>query len=304
MHKSYKLLDGRIVEDKNEEDRILIYVNPDETEKRYLIDELKLDEHTLNSVADPDELPRLEFEPDHVALIFKRPKSYQAKDLFFFKVTSTGIYLFKNRLVVVCYDEAPSFEGKHFMKINSLAEVVLKIIYRTIYHFNEHLKIINMLSEELEGKINASMGNKYLINLFTLEKSLVYYLNAINANGVVIEKLRLNSAKIGFSAFELELIEDILIDSNQCSKQAEIYSNILAGLMDARVSIVSNNLNIIMKTLTIITLGIMLPTFVVSAFSMNVPLPLKAGPYTYWIILGMALISAAGVFLLWKLKKW
>ncbi len=304
MYKGYCIQDGRIVESRDEKSTVVVYTNPDERERRYLIDELKLDEHTLGSVADPDELPRLEFEPEHLAIIFKRPKSYLGKDQFFFKVSSTGIYLFKDRLVVVTYDETPIFEGKHFTKVNSISEIVLKIIYRSIVHFVEHLKIINTLSEELEGKINASMGNKYLINLFTLEKSLVYYLNAINANGVVIEKLRTNSSKIGLNQFEMEFLEDIMIENNQCYKQAEIYANILAGLMDARVSIVSNNLNIIMKTLTIITVAIMVPTFVVSAFSMNVPLPIKAGPYAYWIVMGMALVSVGGVFLLWKLKKW
>ena len=99
------------------------------------------------------------------------------------------------------------------------------------------------------------MENRYLLNLFTLEKSLVYYLNAINSNGMVIEKIRHNAAKIGFSQESLELLDDIIIENDQCLKQAEIYSNILTGLMDARGSIVSNNLNVLMKTLNIITVG-------------------------------------------------
>ena len=117
------------------------------------------------------------------------------------------------------------------------------------------------------------MENKYLINLFSLEKSLVYYLNAINSNGVLIEKIRHNAARIGFTQEKMELLDDIIIENNQCYRQAEIYSNILASLMDARVSIVSNNLNVLMKTLNIITIAIMVPTFVVSRFSMNVKIP-------------------------------
>ncbi len=159
--------------------------------------------------------------------------------------------------------------------MNSPREVLLKLIYRSIFHFLEHLKVINMISDELEQKINRAMENRFLINLFTLQKSLVYYQNAIHSNGVLIEKIRHNAARIGFTDEEMELLEDILIENNQCYRQAEVYSNILASLMDARASIVSNNINVLVKTLNIITIAIMVPTFVVSAFSMNVRIPLS-----------------------------
>jgi magnesium transporter len=161
-----------------------------------------------------------------------------------------------------------------------------------------------MISDSLEDKINSSMKNKYLINLFTLEKSLVYYLNALSSNSFVIERIKHNAAKIGLTVEETEMVDDIIIENNQCYKQAEIYSNILAGLMDARVSIVSNNLNILMKTLNIITIGIMVPTFVVSAFSMNVKIPLSEHPQAFWIVIVLALLSVLSFMSFWKFKKW
>ncbi|HPC37041.1 MAG TPA: CorA family divalent cation transporter, partial [Candidatus Marinimicrobia bacterium] len=100
-------------------------------------------------------------------------------------------------------------------------------------------------------------------------------------------------------------LDDIIIENTQCVKQAEIQSNVLASLMDARASIVSNNLNVLMKTLTIITIGIMVPTLIVSIFSMNVDLPLpKNSPSSFWAIMGMALISVIAFFSIWKRKKW
>jgi magnesium transporter len=283
---------------------VLVFVNPDADEKRTLIDEFKIDEHTLNSALDPDELSRLEFEPDHVALIFKMPRNYSEKDQLLFRVASTGVFLFKDRLVAVIPDDIQLFNGKPFSKVGSLPDLLLRLLSRSISHFRDHLKAINMLTDELEQKINASMENRYLINLFTLEKSLVYFLNALNANGVVMERLKHNAAKIGFSTEAVDLLDDIIIENNQCNKQAEIYSNILASLMDARVSIVSNNLNILIKFLNIITIAIMVPTFVVSAFSMNVQLPLKQGPLSFWIIMGLAILSVVGFMLFWKYKKW
>ena len=304
MLKLYTLSNSKVIESTETTSPIHVFMNPDENEKRYLIDELKVDEHTLNSSLDPDEVSRLEFEPTHTALIFKQPKNYSGKEVLLFRVASIGIFLFKEKLVIVISEDLPLFEGKPFTRVTSLLEVTLKLIYRSIYHFLEHLKIINMISDELEKKVNAAMENSYLINLFTLEKSLVYYLNAINSNGVLIEKLKNNGSKVGFVGEEIEFLDDMIIENNQCYRQAEIYSNILASLMDARASIVGNNLNVLMKTLNIITIGIMVPTFVVSAFSMNVSIPMQQFPHAFWIIMGLAILSVAGLIIFWRRKKW
>ena len=304
MLKKYQIENCRIIDGPNGAGTIWVYISPNEQEKKYLIDDLKIDEHTLASALDPDELSRLEFEPDHAALIFKRPKNYSSQDELLFKVSSVGIFLFKDRLIVVMPEETPLFEGKQFQRVASLNDLLLKLIYRSIFHYLEHLKIINMITDSLEDKISSSMENKYLLNLFTLEKSLVYYLNAINSNSMLIEKLKTSAAKIGFSPEGLEFLDDIIIENNQCYRQAEIYSNILASMMDARASIVSNNLNVLMKTLNIITIGIMVPTFVVSAFSMNVDIPLSWHPWAFWMVMGLALVSVVAFMFFWRFKKW
>jgi magnesium transporter len=304
MVRKYQLVDGKISECQDEKSPILVYVNPTDVEKKFLTEELKLDEHTMNSSLDPDELSRLEFEPEHVALIFKRPKNYAACDNFLFRVSSLGLFLFRERLVILLSEDIPLFEGKPYVRGLSLPKVMLTLIYRSIFHFIEHLKIINTLSDSLEAKINASMENKYLLNLFILEKSLVYYLNATNSNAMVIEKIKNNAAKIGIDADCQEFLDDILIENNQCYKQAEIYSNILSGLMDARASIVGNNLNVLMKTLNIITICIMMPTLVVSIFSMNVKFPLQSHPLAFFMVIGLAVVSGIGFMFFWKRKKW
>jgi magnesium transporter len=161
-----------------------------------------------------------------------------------------------------------------------------------------------MITDSLEQKINTAMENKYLLNLFTLEKSLVYYLSAINSNGMLVEKLRNAASKMGFSAESIEFLDDILIENNQCRGQTEIYSQVLSSLMDARASIISNNLNVRIKALTIITIGIMLPTLIVSLFSMNVGIPLAESPFAFWIIAAMAAASSAIVAYLWRRLRW
>jgi magnesium transporter len=304
MLKQLYITDGKVTEIGEGEAPVWVYTAPDEAERRFLIEQLKIDEHTLNSALDPDELSRLEFEPEHVAMIFKRPKHYTAQDNFLFRVIATGVFLFKDRLIIVRADEALLFEGRPFIKIQSVQDVFLKLIYRAISHFVEHLKGINMISNELEQQINTSMENKYLLNLFTLEKSLVYYLSAINSNGVLIDKVRNNAVKLALTQENVEFLDDILIENNQCRGQTEIYSQVLSSLMDARASIISNNLNVRIKALTIITIGIMLPTFIVSIFSMNVHIPIEEYEHAFWIIAGLAAASSAIVAILWRSLRW
>jgi magnesium transporter len=182
--------------------------------------------------------------------------------------------------------------------------MVLRMIWRAIIHFREHLKVISMISDELQTKISTSMENRHLLNMFTLQKSLVYYVSAITSNGGLLERIRNSAARLGFTPEEQEFLDDILIENSQCYRQADIYSNILASLMDARASIVSNNLNVLMKTLNIITIMIMVPTLVVSAFSMNVGIPIAGHPHAFWIIMGMAALSVLSVLAMWRYRKW
>jgi len=304
MLKRYQIIDQKIVESDDVQSPILVFSKPDANEKRLLIDDYGIDEHNLNSALDPDEPARFEIEPNHFVVLFKRPQNISGEDILLFKAATSGIFFFGECLIIVRADETNPFEGRPFSKVSTLRDVMLRLIYRSIFHFLEHLKIINLISDEVEQKINKAMENRFLINLFAVQKSLVYYQNAINSNGMLIEKIKHNAAKISFTQEEAELLDDILIENNQCYRQAEVHSNILASLMDARASIVSNNINVLMKTLNIITIAIMVPTFVVSAFSMNVRIPLSPLAHAFWIILGLAGISMVSFLLFWKFRRW
>ncbi len=305
MLRRYQIENQKIVETADEKAPVLLFINPDESEKRRLVDTYQVDEHTLSSALDPDEQARLECEPNHIAFIYKRPKNYSGDDQLLFKASTMGVFYFGDLLILVVAEDTTLFEGKQLAKVTTVRELMIRLIYRAIFHFMEHLRIINTIADDVEQKINKAMENKYLINLFALQKSLVYYQNAVNSNGALIEKIRHNAARFGFTQEEMELLDDIVIENNQCYRQAEVYSNILASLMDARASIVSNNLNVLMKTLNIITISIMVPTLVVSIFSMNVTLPfgLKDHP-AFGLIMGLAAVSMVGFLIFWKYKKW
>lgn len=303
MGQFYRISDNRITPAEESEASIFIYIHPTPEEKAALIETYGLDEHTLNSALDPDELSRIEYEDNHTAIIVKKPQTYSSESGYQFNVASTGIFLFEDRIIVISDSEFPLQTDKRFMKVQSVKSFLMHILGFCIYHFVDHLKIMRQISDELENKINESMENKYLLFMFSLSKGLVYYLNAISSNGILLHKMK-NNQRIMLNENELELLEDILIDNSQCYRLAEIYSNIVSSMMDARASVVSNNINILMKTLNVITIAIMVPTFVVSAFSMNVKIPISEHSFAFWIILGLAAISVGVFFSFWRLKKW
>jgi magnesium transporter len=172
-------------------------------------------------------------------------------------------------------------------------------------HFEGHLNIIHKISNELETEINHALNNKDLINMFNLEKSLVYYLKAISSNNKVIEKIKINAAKLGLSQEDTEFIEDITIETAQCFEEANTYLQVISNLMDAWASMVSNNINIRMKTLTILSICIMMPTLIVSIFSMNVSIPLPHDhALSFWFIVSLAALSVGTIVILWRVRKW
>ena len=255
----------------NENSRIQVFINPNETERMYLLGELDLDEHTLASALDPDELSRVEFEPDHVAVIFKQPRHYSSEENFLFRVSSVGLYLFNDRLIAVLGDDESLFDrGKDMSNIvGGLPELLIRLLNRSVSQFLSHIRTISAIVEELEQKVSKTMSNEHLIHMFKLNQSMTYYLSAISTNGALIDRLRGYSAKIGFTMEHNELLEDLSVDNTQCYKQAEIYSVILGGLMDARTGVINNNLNMLMKRLTILTVIFMPLNVIASVFGMS-----------------------------------
>jgi magnesium transporter len=252
MIEPYAFEDGKLVP-REEGEGVLVYIAPDEDEKRELAEKWRIDPYDLASALDPDELGRVEFSGARATIIVKQPRNYNSQDQLLFTVASIGLFLDSERLIVVTPEPLEIFDDKMVRRVSNPREALLKVLYASVAHFLGHLKVINMISEALEKRINASMGNKYLLDMFTLEKSLVYFVNGIGSNQMVLEKMRSSAGKLELAPAQLEVLEDIIIENQQCAKQADIYSNILTGLMDARGSVVNNNLSMLMKKLTVIS---------------------------------------------------
>lgn len=164
------------------------------------------------------------------------------------------------------------------------------------------MKQINKKTDEIERGLHQSMKNKELYGLLALEKSLVYFTTSLKSNKIVLEKLlRLSHLKMYDE--DKELLEDVIIETQQAIEMAEVYSSILSGMMDAFASVISNNLNMVMKFLTSITIILALPTMVSSFFGMNVDLPFQHQRHAFtFIILIVVFLSSLTTFVFWKKK--
>ncbi len=302
----FRIEGGRLAVCPPAEAQVIVYNEPTIDDEAELQELYNIDYHTLQSSLDPDELSRLEFETDHAAIIFKRPKSFHAQDNFLLKLTSTGVFIYDDYLVIVMPDDSPVFEGRVPFVVETVQDVILRLLFQSLAHFEGHLKAISMLSDSLERRIITSMENTYLLNMFALEKSLVYIVNAIGANAALFGRMRAAAEKLGFDRDQTGLLEDIIIENKQCFRRTEIYTQVVGSLMDARASIVSHNLNHLIKNFTIITIALMLMNLVVGIFSMNVmlPLPSEERIWPFYVILVLSGAAAASVFYIWRLKKW
>lgn len=164
--------------------------------------------------------------------------------------------MFKDKLIVVLPEDVSLFDQRQQAPFVSLMDLIIKFLYNSIRHYLDHIKAMKIISREIQVKLNSSMENEYLIQMFNLSESLIYYMNAISSNLTVLIKLRNYFEKHPAAENEerLEQLEDIIIENNQCLKEAEIYSSVLSGLMDARGNIINNNMNVLIKNLTMINI--------------------------------------------------
>jgi magnesium transporter len=233
---------------------VLVYTSPDQAEQRELSALLQIDPHDVESALDADEVSRLDLAPEQIAVIWKRPRTASAGRRPQFEVSSMGLFLRPGQLIVILAEGASPFEPAAFRNLLSPVDVFLQLLQQTIRHYLAHLKVIKQLTLELESKVSTSMENNYLLQLFGLSEDLIYYLHAIEANGAVLARMQANIGKITLSPAQLEALEDLELDNKQCARQAQIYSSVLSDLMDARGSIVNNNMNVLLRNLTLINI--------------------------------------------------
>jgi magnesium transporter len=304
----FKTVDKNLFKlEKIEDDAWISLVNPSEEEIDFVKEQLNIEMDFLRAALDEEEYSRIEVEDEHVLILIDMPTADKEDEHLVYSTLPFAIILTEKNIVTVCLKDSyiiDQFEKNSVRSFYTTKKYrfVLQLLFKISKRYLLYLKQIDKMSSDVERQLHKSMKNRELIQLLDLEKSLVYFTTALKANEIVLEKMmRLDAIKL-YEEDE-DLLEDVIIENKQAIEMATIYSNILSGMMDAFASVISNNLNVVMKVLTSITIVMAIPTMIASFYGMNIAwLPIANSPNAFWVILGVsgALSLAAGLVLAFK----
>lgn len=259
---------------------------------------------------DIDERSRYEKEDDVTFVLINSPMiNVQNKEGEAIYITvPIGMIIVEDFIITICSRNNPIIdrflEGrvKNFDPKNR-SRFVLQIFEQNVLSFLDCLKKLNLRRNLIEQELYNSSRSKELKELLRIEKSLVYFVNSLNANELLKLKIkRVDLLKIRNNEFLSDLFEDIIIDNGQALEMSNVYTNILSGTMEAYASIVSNNMNLFIQRLTIVTIVLMVPTLVASFYGMNIKyLPFSQSPYALLVIVLISVVL--GLFLVWISKQ-
>jgi magnesium transporter len=290
-----------------EKDCFVIATKPTSGEINLLVDDFKIPEDVINDMLDDDELSRLEVDEDKIFLIVRIPVHNPDNGIPFITIP-LGFIIMSDCIVVLCQrknelmDYLTDNKNGAFEKVNKW-DFLLNLFLRNSKNYTNYLKKINAQISIIEKDLEKSTKNKELHKLLKMEKCLVYFNTSLHSNQLLWSKLN-KSRYIKKDSYTEDLMEDVIIENRQAIEMAKIYSDIQSGLMDAFASIISNNLNIVMKQLTVVTIILMIPTLVSSFFGMNIHNGLEGNSFAFIGILAVSICISLIAVLLIRSKKW
>ncbi len=282
-------------------------VAPTPEEQELVIQQLGILPEFLRYPLDEEETSRVEKDEGQVLITIKIPDPRHEGEYVRYETIPLGIILTHDRVVTVCLKEPPFFGTISEIKdahriLEDRNRFVLHIFLRTANHYLRHLRLIDRLTNEYETELHRSVRNKELIKLLNLEKSLVYFNTSLKANDIVMARLQ-SGRYMPISEENEEILEDAQIENQQAIEMAKIYSDILSGMMDAYASVISNNLNIVMKFLTAATIVLMFPNLIASIYGMNVSLPFQSSPHAFLFTMLFAFLLSGLVAYIFVKKR-
>lgn len=295
MMEILKTINGEVKAiDNIEDDTWINLCKPSQKEISQLAEQLDVEKDFLTAALDEEETSRIETENGQTLIIIDIPYVNEKEGLIIYETLPLAVILLDKNIITVCLKEnniTKDFADSKIKNVytNMKTRFLLQVLYRVATKYLLHLRQIDRRSAAVEKELHKSMKNKELIQLLDLEKSLVFFSTSLKANEVTLEKI-LRGRFVKLYDDDKDLLEDVLIEIKQAIEMSTIYSNILSGTMDAFASIISNNLNIVMKVLTSITIIMAIPTMIASFFGMNMDtgtMPL----HNFWVVF----IISAGI---------
>ena len=309
MIKIFRTIDGGIHQvNEAQEGCWVALVNPTATELLEISEQYGIEVDDLRAPLDEEERSRIEVEDNYTLILVDIPVIEERNEKDWYVTIPMGIIVTDEMIFTVCLEDTPILGAFMDGRVRNFytykkTRFILQILYKNATMFLHYLRIIDKKSEVIEHKLHVSTKNRELIELLELEKSLVYFTTSLRSNEVVLEKL-LKVESIKHYPEDTELLEDVIIENKQAIEMANIYSGILSGMMDAFASVISNNLNIVMKVLATITSVMSIPTMIASFYGMNVNsagMPGASSPYGFaYVIIFSLVVTLIAAFILAK----
>jgi len=296
-----------LVCDAYEEGVWIDLVNPSEDEISRVVEASGIDAEMIRPALDEEERSHIEIENGQTLILVDAPLIETEGGKTTYSTIPLGIVLTKSCILTVCLKDTAVLSEFTKKRVKAFytqykSRFLLQILYKNATLYLIYLRQIEKLSNKLENDLQKSMKNKELTQLLQLEKSLVYFSTSLKSNESVLEKLLKLEAIRKFED-DQELLEDVIIENKQAIEMCAIYREILTGTMDAFASVISNNLNIVMKFLTSVTILLSIPALFGALWGMNVDVPFGNTTGGFWIVFGIAIGSTAAVaFYLWRKK--
>lgn len=282
-------------------------VTPTEEDIRFLTEELKVPQAFLSDIEDVDERPRMETEDGWTLMILRIPYRDTQNDIPYITVP-LGMIMKDHYFVTVCHyetDMLPDFllyTRRKNLKVEGNWDLLFRLFLSSSVWYLKYLKQLNNQSRAVEKELERSIQNAELQRLLKIEKSLVFFITSLRGNDNLLIKLK--NLKNQRQFFDPDLVEDVEIELRQAQDTSRIYSDILSGTMDAFASVISNNLNVIMKRMTAISLILMVPTLIASLYGMNVINGLEDSRYGFFVIAVVSVGFSVLSFLLFRKRMW
>lgn len=260
----------------------------------------------LKAALDEEEKSRLEIDGDILLIIIDVP-IHSEKDKCSFTTIPLGIIVLKDNIITVTTEKFPLIDEfvkgriKGFFTYKK-TRFILQLLFRNTSYYLYYLRQIGRVGDVVENRLKKYMENEELMLLLELEKSLVYFTTSLKSNEAVLDKI-MRMQLVKKYPDDLDLLDDVIIDTKQAIEMASIYSSILSGTRDAFSTVMSNNLNNVMKRLTSITVVLAIPTIISGIWGMNVAVPFAENPFGFAaVIILSVLISIIITYLLSKNK--
>lgn len=310
MIKIFRTIDGAVHQvNEVQEGCWIALVNPTATEILDVSKEYQIEVDDLRAPLDEEERSRIEVGDNYTMILVDIPIIEERNDKEWYVTIPMSIIVTDDLIFTVCLEDTPVLSAFMDGRVRNFftykkTRFILQILYKNATMYLHYLRVIDKKSEQVEQKLHASTKNQELIELLELEKSLVYFTTSLRSNEVVLEKL-LKTESIKHYPEDEELLEDVIIENKQAIEMSNIYSGILSGMMDAFASVISNNLNIVMKFLATVTIVMAIPTMIFSAYGMNVNpagMPFADSPYGFLIVILISLVLSLVVALIFSKK--